>query len=328
MTPHLRGTLRHLHPDTPAMNTASPCANTPPLRIAVMGAGAVGCYFGGLLALAGHNVTLIGRPQHVHAIQTQGLRLQTANSDQHIAMQASTEASAVAQAEVVLLCVKATATEQAAAQIQPHLSADTLVLSLQNGVDNDLRLHAALGTQQPVASAVVYVATAMAGAGHVQHFGRGELVIAPSVLSERVAQQFSAAGIVTTVSGDVRAALWSKLIINCVYNALSALTQQPYGWLVAQNGVLSLMDDIFAECVAVAQADGVSLPPDLLDTVRDIATSMPEQRSSTAQDVARGKPSEIDHLNGFIVRRGQAHGLATPLNRCLQVLVNLQQALT
>ena len=150
-------------------------ADVPLLRIAVMGAGAVGCYYGALLARAGHAVSLIGRQAHVQAVQQRGLRLQTASLDVHVPMQASTEASAVQGADVVLFCVKSTDTEAAARAIQPWLAPGALVLTLQNGVDNDERVRAVLDRRTPVAAAVVYVATAMAGPGHVQHHGRGEL---------------------------------------------------------------------------------------------------------------------------------------------------------
>lgn len=295
-----------------------------PLSVAVMGAGSVGCYFGALLARAGHSVTLIGRASHMQAINEHGLRLQTATEDIHVPVATSTSADAVAGADVVLLCVKSTDTEAAAAQIKPYLANHTQVLSLQNGVDNDQRLRQVLGNQ-PVAAAVVYVATAMAGLGHVRHFGRGELVIAPCPQGEAIAQQFSAAHIPTQISGSVLAVLWQKLIINCVYNALSALTQQPYGWLVAQDGVPAVMQDIASECKAVALADGVQLPANVDEAVATIARTMPQQLSSTAQDLARAKPTEIDHLNGYVVRRGQALGIATPANRLLQVLVQLKQ---
>ena len=300
-------------------------SQTRPLSIAVMGAGSVGCYFGALLARAGHQVTLIGRPSHVQAIAQNGLRLQTATEDVQIAIAASTDAVSVAGADVVLFCVKSTDTEAAAAQIKPHLAPHAQVLSLQNGVDNDERLRKVLGVQ-PVAATVVYVATGMAGAGHVRHFGRGELVIAPCSLGDDIARQFSAAGIPTEVSDSVRAALWQKLIINCVYNALSALTQQPYGWLVAQTGAAAVMQDIAAECKAVASAEGVRLPAEVDAAVAAIARTMPGQLSSTAQDLARGKPTEIDHLNGYVVQRGLALGIATPANRMLQLLVQMKQA--
>ena len=303
---------------------SSPSTTSRPLSVAVMGAGSVGCYFGALLARAGHSVTLIGRASHMQAINEHGLRLQTATEDIHVPLATSTSADAVSGADVVLFCVKSTDTEAAAAQIKPHLARHTQVLSLQNGVDNDQRLRQVLGNQ-PVAAAVVYVATAMAGLGHVRHFGRGELVIAPCPQGDAIAQQFSAAHIPTQVSGSVLAALWQKLIINCVYNALSALTQQPYGWLVAQDGVPAVMQDIASECKAVALADGMQLPANVDEAVAAIARTMPQQLSSTAQDLARAKPTEIDHLNGYVVRRGQALGIATPANRLLQVLVQLKQ---
>ncbi|HPU19840.1 MAG TPA: ketopantoate reductase family protein [Alicycliphilus sp.] len=306
--------------------TTTPDTSAPRLTFAVMGAGAVGCYFGALLARAGHRVTLIGRQAHVQAIEAHGLRLQSATLDEHVRLSASTEAKAVAGADVVLLCVKSTDTETAARQIQPHLAPGALVLTLQNGVDNDERVRAMLGPAQPVAAAVVYVATAMAGPGHVRHFGRGDLLIAPSPVSERLALELAAAGIPTQVSGNVRGALWAKLVINCAYNALSAITQQPYGWLVQQDGASAVIADLVAECQAVAQADGVRMDGDVHAAVRGIAQSMPGQLSSTAQDLARGRPSEIEHLNGYVVRRGAALGLATPVNRALLVLVRMLQA--
>jgi len=306
--------------------TTTPDTSAPRLTFAVMGAGAVGCYFGALLARAGHRVTLIGRQAHVQAITAHGLRLQSATLDEHVRLSASTEAKAVAGADVVLLCVKSTDTETAARQIQPHLAPGALVLTLQNGVDNDERVRAMLGPAQPVAAAVVYVATAMAGPGHVRHFGRGDLLIAPSPVSERLALELGAAGIPTQVSGNVRGALWAKLVINCAYNALSAITQQPYGWLVQQDGASAVIADLVAECQAVAQADGVRMDGDVHAAVRGIAQSMPGQLSSTAQDLARGRPSEIEHLNGYVVRRGAALGLATPVNRALLVLVRMLQA--
>lgn len=306
-------------------STASSAADVSLLRIAVMGAGAVGCYYGALLARAGHAVSLIGRQAHVQAVQQRGLRLQTAVLDVHVPMQASTEASAVQGADVVLFCVKSTDTEAAAREIQPWLAPGALVLTLQNGVDNDERVRAVLDRRTPVAAAVVYVATAMAGPGHVQHHGRGELVIAPSPRSEAVAAQFGAAGIPTQISDNVRGALWAKLVLNCAYNALSALSQQPYGQLVQAPGVTDVIADTVAECLAVAKADGVTIPGDVAAAVRGIPATMPGQHSSTAQDLARGKPTEIDHLNGYVVQRGEALGVPTPLNRALQVLVRLAE---
>src|SRR5690606_15233804 len=209
----------------------SPRRTNPPLRsdnpamtssIAIMGAGAVGCYFGAMLARAGHAVTLVGRPAHVDAVRQHGLRLQTAAFDEHIPMAASTGAAGVAGAQIVLFCVKSTDTESAGAQMREHLPPGALVLSLQNGVDNAARLQAVL-PQQSVVPAVVYVATEMAGPGHVRHHGRGELVIGPSAGSDAAAQLLAAAGVPTQVSDNAIGALWAKLVLNCAYNAVSAI---------------------------------------------------------------------------------------------------------
>jgi 2-dehydropantoate 2-reductase len=294
------------------------------MRFAVMGAGAVGCYYGGMLARAGHEVVLVGRPAHVDAVRREGLRLQAQTFDERVQMRADTEVAAVAGADVVLCCVKSPDTEDVARAMQPHLAPGTLVLSLQNGVDNAERLRAVLA--QEVLPAVVYVATEMAGPGHVRHHGRGELVIGPSPRSAALVEVFGAAGVLVQVSDNVAGALWAKLVLNCAYNALSAITQLPYGRLVQGEGVGEVMHDVVDECLAVAHAEGVTLPGEAHEAVRRLAGTMPAQYSSTAQDLARGKPSEIDHLNGLVVRRGEARGVPTPVNRALWALVKLMEA--
>ncbi len=291
------------------------------LKVAVMGAGAVGCYYGGMLARAGHDVVLIARPEHVDAIALAGLRMQTQTFDEHVMLQASTQASAVQGADVVLFSVKSSDTEAAGRLMQPFLRTDALVICLQNGVDNADRLRAVL-PGQTVAAAVVYVATEMAGPGHVKHNGRGDLVIEPTGTAS-VVGALVAAGVPTEVSNNVRGALWAMLILNCAYNAVSAIAQLPYGKTVAGVGIRDVMRDVVAECLAVAQAEGVQVAGDVHAAVANLAGSMPNQSSSTAQDLARDKPTEIDYLNGFIVRRGEALGVATPANRVLWVLVKL-----
>lgn len=300
---------------------------TTKLTIAVMGAGAVGCYYGGMLARAGHAVTLIGRPPHVQAVQQHGLRLQATTFDEHVPLHASADASAVQGADAVLFSVKSTHTEAAGASMQAHLAPGALVLCLQNGVDNAERLRAVL-PGVAVAAAVVYVATEMAGPGHVRHHGRGDLVVEPSgaAPAQALVQALVAAGVPTVVSENVCGALWAKLILNCAYNAVSAVAQLPYGRTVAGAGVQDVMRDVVAECLAVAQAEGVQVAGDVHAAVAGLAGSMPTQSSSTAQDLARGKPTEIDYLNGLIVRRGEALGVATPANRVLWALVKLLES--
>ncbi len=296
-------------------------------RVAVLGAGAVGCYYGGMLARAGIPVTLVGRPAHVEAIRRDGLRLETTTFDERVTVRAETDAAAVAGADIVLCCVKSTVTDEAADQMAPHLAPGAWVLSLQNGVDNAARLQARLA--QPVWPAVVYVAAGMAGPGHVKHNGRGELVVGPlpgaSAMRDPAAlvHDFGRAGIPVQVSDNVLGSLWAKLVLNCAYNAMSALSRRPYGDLVQQAGVNDVMRDVVAECLAVAAAAGVTIPGDTWAAVERIAQTMPAQFSSTAQDLMAGKPTEIDHLNGFVVREGARVGVDAPVNRVLWALVRM-----
>lgn len=294
------------------------------MKIAVMGAGAVGCYYGGMLARGGHDVTLVARPQHVEAIVGSGLRLQTTSFDENVRLAATADAAGVAGADIVLCCVKSTDTPEAADSMAPHLAPDSAILSLQNGVDNADRLAERL--ERPVAAVVVYVASEMAGPGHVRHHGRGELVIDRQPRSEEIAAHFSAAGIPTTVSDNVRGELWAKLILNCSYNAMSAISRQPYARLAQGVGVEAVMRDAMHECLAVARALGVEVPGDAWEAVQRIARTMPGQYSSTAQDLMRGKRTEIDHINGYVVRQGELLGVPTPVNRTLHALVKLLES--
>ncbi len=291
------------------------------MKVAIMGAGAVGNYYGALLARGGHDVVLIGRGALVDAVHSSGLRLESSAFTGKVDMRADTDVAALRDAELVLFCVKSGDTEAAGREMAPHVSESASIVSLQNGVDNAPRLAALL--QREVIPAVVYVAVEMAGPAHVRHHGRGELVIASASASAGIAKVCQDAGIPCRISDRVLDALWEKLIINCVYNALSAISQQPYGVLVESAGVADVMRDAFDECLAVVAASGIEVSDALWQSTLAIAGSMSGQRSSTAQDLARGRPSEIDHLNGLIVRRGRELGIATPVNRSLLAIVHL-----
>jgi 2-dehydropantoate 2-reductase len=309
----------------------------PPFRqVAVVGAGAVGSFFGAMLARAGHPVVLIGRPAHVEAIGRAGLRLEMAGSDASIALAASSAIDAVRGADLVLFCVKSTDTDAVAREMAPFLDDAAIVLSLQNGVENAATI--ARHVKATVVPAVVYVATAMPRPGVVRHHGRGDLVIGAlskaasgdAALHRRlqdVVAFFASAEVPVRISADVMAELWAKLMVNCAYNAISAIAQASYGELVALAPIRELQHAVVAEVCALAAADGIELPlQPSLEAMEKIAPAMPAQLSSTAQDMARGKPSEIDHLNGFVARRGRELGVATPANQALYALVKLLES--
>jgi 2-dehydropantoate 2-reductase len=302
-------------------------------RVAVVGAGAVGCYFGGLLARAGAPVTFIGRPAHVEAMTRDGLYIDGIHVRELVPVRASTDMTSVRGAELVLFCVKTLDTEAVARSLAPHVAPSALVVSLQNGVDNAERI-LSLAPEVDVIPAVVYVAAEMTAPGRVKHSGRGDLILGelrgrapgdPERL-RRVAALFEHAGVPCVVSKNVEADLWTKLIMNCAYNAISALTGARYGPISKDPAARDVMRHVIEEALAVARAAGVRMVDgDLLEPAWRLGETMPETISSTAQDLARGKPTEIDSLNGFVARRGTELGVATPVNHTLRALVKLAE---
>ena len=305
-------------------------------KTAVVGSVAVGCYFGGMLARAGAPVTLIGRAKHVEAFNRDGLRMETNRFRETVPISASTDIAAAGEAQLVLFCVKSIDSEPVAKSLAPHLAPDALILDLQNGVDNVPRICSQV--RNPVIAAVVYVACEMIGAGCVKHHGRGDLVIgsidtgdgralpAREQLDE-LAGQLARADIPCVISDNIEGDLWLKFLINCAYNAVSALGRSRYARMTAIGESHRVMEDAVREVLAVAHASGVRMPAgDSLRTAMKLADAMPQQLSSMAQDLDRGKRTEIDDLNGAVVRRGEALGIPTPVNRTLHGLVKLLES--
>jgi len=299
-------------------------------RVAVMGAGAVGSYFGGMLARAGARVTLIGRPKHVEAIRKDGLLLDTVTFKEYVAMNASTDPADVRDAQFILFCVKTLDTENAARLIAPHLSPDAIVISLQNGVDNVARIRAASGID--ALPAVVYVAAALPEPGHVKHSGRGEWIVGDYAGAasrsqnrpERVAEMCAAAGVPCHISTNIEVDQWTKMVMNCAGNAVTAIAQTSFAHVARNLDTREVLRTVINECVAVARAAGVALPDiDWTEKGLKNAETLGEATSSTAQDIARGKPTEIDSLNGYIVRQGKELGVPTPVNMTLFALIKL-----
>jgi 2-dehydropantoate 2-reductase len=287
-----------------------------------MGAGAVGCYFGGMLARAGAPVTLIGRARHAEAIARDGLLLDSIHFQERVRVVASTTAEAAREADLVFFCVKTVDTEEAARTLAPHLADDVVVISLQNGVDNVDRIRALTGID--AVPAVVYVAAEMAEPGRVRHTARGDLVVSRQSTGNDIAAMFEKAGVPCRVSEDIRVDLWTKLVMNCAYNAISALTRAKYGRIVREPATRMMMLQVVTECAAVARAAGVELSEDVLaSATARLGDALSDAISSTAQDVMRGKRTEIDSLNGYIARMGDELGVSTPVNRTLHALVKV-----
>ena len=300
------------------------------LNIAVMGAGALGCYFGGRLAQSGAKVTLIGRSAHVEAIKRDGLILESGGKTTAIPLEATTEPSGVRDATLVLVCVKSADTESAAKAIAPHLAKEAILVSLQNSIGNVERIRAHI--DRPVAAGLVYTGANMPGPGHVRHTGGGGIVLGgvpawgvDDAVLGKIKSIFEPAGVPIDLSPSIELALWTKLMQNCAYNAVCALTEKPYGEMVAMPDVRAVMGQAGDEVVALAHRKGVMLDPGSVEAALQRVTTMMTTMSSTAQDIMKGKPTEIDYLNGLIARESKALGMSAPINATLAALVKLKE---
>ena len=297
-------------------------------RIAVVGAGAVGGYFGGMLARAGAPVVMIGRAAFVEAVRKNGLLLDTLQFKETLRVEASTGLEAARGAEVILFCVKTTDTESTARAVAPLLSPSATLVSLQNGVDNAEKIRAA-GID--AISAVVYVAASVPEPARIKHVGRGDLVVGPrNARTGTFAALFERAGVACRISDNIDGELWTKLIWNCALNAISALGRAKYGQIAASEDARKVVDTVVNEVLAVAAAarielPGVESPQAGMAGALKIAAQMAGAISSTGQDLLRGKRTEIDSLNGYISRRGAELGIPTPVNHALYTLVKLAE---
>ncbi len=298
-------------------------------KVAVIGAGAVGGYFGGMLARAGVPVVMIGRPAFVEAVNRSGLFLDTTQFQQTVHPQASTELSAVAGADVVLFCVKTTDTRSVAKQLAALLSPHATMVSLQNGVNNAEEIRSASGIH--ALPAVVYVAASVPNPGQVKHLGRGDLVVGPqNEKTAKIATLFALAQVPCRISDNIEGELWTKLVWNCALNAISGLGRVTYGEIIASDDAKKIVEGAVYETLNVARAKGIR-PPGLDDPRAALAGSykiaeqMSGTRSSTAQDMMRGKHTEIDALNGYVARLGADLGVPTPINHALSTLVKLNE---
>jgi 2-dehydropantoate 2-reductase len=296
-------------------------------KVAVMGAGAVGSFFGGMLARAGAEVTLIARGAHLDALQKSGLFIDSIRFQEHIRVKATGDPSAARDAELVLFCVKTLDTESAARSIAPHVGSTALILSLQNGVDNAEKIYQATGLV--ALPTVVYCAAALAAPGCMKHTGRGDLVIGntPAEATTSIAAMFERAGVPCRLSDNIQGEIWQKLVLNCASNAVTALTRAGYALAVRNPYTRQTMIQAAEETVRVAAAAGVRIPvptPELIRQLLDLFESYGTKAvSSTAQDLARGRKTEIDALNGYVARRGSELGVPAPVNQTLHALVKL-----
>ncbi len=302
------------------------------MEILIIGAGAMGGLFGALLAPHANLTLYTTNAEHAAAINRDGLLLTGMDgaANRTRVRVVSDPDQYTQRADLVIVCTKARSTDSAAKTALPLLAEAGVVLTLQNGIGNVERIAAVVGFQQALAGITSQAAT-LVGPGHVRHAGKGPTQLATTPLQadrvEAIAALFNRAGIATSITTDRDGLLWSKLIVNVGINALTALLRVPNGVLGQIPECRLLMSQVVAEAVAVARALHIDLPYDQqLDRVRDICAVTAANRASMLQDILRGAPTEIDVINGAIVRKGLEVGVPTPVNLLVTQLIQALEA--
>jgi 2-dehydropantoate 2-reductase len=296
------------------------------MKIAVFGAGAVGGFYGALLARAGHDVHFITRGAQLEALRATGLRLDSRRLGEVIVapVSATDRPVEIGVSALVLVCVKAHQTRGILDDLLPLVGEDTIVLPLQNGVESDDVLAERFGRRR-VPAAVVYVGATLVEPGVVRHVTGGSIVIGArpgfdasrlDVLREALARAFR-----VEISDDIQRERWLKLVWNATVNPVSAIAQRSPHELVMNPHTRELLRSVMREVMAVARAQGIRLPDSVPDDYFAWMETAPEVRSSMQVHRARGTSMETDSLVGVVMRRGKEYGVATPLSEALYALL-------
>jgi 2-dehydropantoate 2-reductase len=293
------------------------------MQLTLLGTGAMACLFGARLAAVA-DVTLIGTwAEGLAAIEERGIVVEDSGGASTVRVRAARLGAHVERADLALVLVKAWQTEKVAHHISNLLSPTGIALTLQNGLGNFERLAAALGPDR-VALGVTTQGATLLGPGHVREGGRGPTHVADHPRLHSFIELLRAAGfdVHASPTSDLQSLVWGKLVVNCGINALTALLRVPNGELLNRPDAALLMERAATECAAVAQAKGIALPfPDPVARVREVAQKTATNRSSMFQDILRGAPTEIEAINGAVVREGERLGVPTPVNETLWRLV-------
>jgi len=297
------------------------------MRIAVYGAGGVGGYFGGRFAQAGSDVHFIDRGAHLQALREHGLQVRSVKGDFAVQVPATDDPAEVGPCDYVLFCVKAFNTEPAAARLGPLVGDDTAVLSLQNGVDNEEKLARAVG-QDHVMGGAAFIFAGKAEPGVVLHTGGptsitfGELHGQASERAQRLLECCRQAGFGAELSPSIKTVLWAKFAFICAQAGMTAAVRLPIGEIRTVDAAWAGFQQLVAEVAAVAEADGVPLPPAAQERALTLAQSVePASFSSLHDDLMAGRRMELEALHGLVVRRAAELGVPVPMSQAVYAIL-------
>ncbi len=296
------------------------------MKILVMGAGAVGGYFGGRLSVAGHEVFFTARGEHLDALRTHGLSVRSCQGDFHVHPHVAGHFEPIEGLDLILLCVKHKDTAGILSQLKEQAGETTVVISLQNGAASERFFIDAVGTEK-VVGGIAYIGAALEGPGIINHTARGVITIGEldGTISHRIElikKMFEEAGVKCNISANITKDKWEKLMWNVGFNGLSALTRQPVHPLLNHPPTKTIIKKLMDELVAVAHAVGVPVNQALPDRYIENTLKGGEVFPSTLQDVMMGKTTEISIMNGTVVEEGKKRGIATPYNEMVWATVS------
>ncbi len=297
------------------------------MRIAVYGAGGVGGYFGGRLAQAGAEVHFIARGAHLRALREHGLTVHSVKGDFQVRVLATDDPGDVGRCDFVLFCVKTFDTDAAAARLGPLIDADTAVVSLQNGVENEEKLARRVGDDHVMGGAA-FIFAGIAEPGVIVHSG-GPASITFGELDGRISQRAGRllalcehAGVEAELSASIMTVLWAKLAFICAQAGMTAAVRLPIGEIRTVDASWAAFGRLVAEVCGVAEADGSPVPQTARERALALAQAIePGSFSSLHDDLVAGRRMELEALHGFVVRRAAQHGLAVPMSEAVYAIL-------
>jgi len=298
------------------------------MKTVIMGAGAMGSLFGGLLALSGEEVWLVDiREDHIQALVSTGLTVEEGGKKQRIPVHATKEVASIGKADLIVFFVKAYHTEKAVSDALVLQKQDTVFLTLQNGLGNEETIRQQVDPRKVILGVTNQGATFL-GPGRIRHAGWGKTYIGEfdgkvTPRMTEIAQLFTSAGIESEVSSNIQSLVWNKLFINVGINAVAAITGLRNGRLLDYPETLRLMEALVSEAVAVARKKGILIEGNPIEKVKAVAEATKENRCSMGQDFDNRRKTEIDAINGAVVREAERLGISVPYNEMITDLVKV-----
>jgi 2-dehydropantoate 2-reductase len=302
------------------------------MRIAIMGSGGVGGYYGGLLAAVGQEVTFIARGAHLEAIRDKGLQIKSVHGDLAVSPAKATDRPGeIGPVDLVIVATKTYHTDEAARAIKPLIGSGTVVISLQNGIDAAERIGSVLGMERMVGGAT-WLSAALEAPGRIGQYSQfrrivlGELDGRSTPRAQAIASVLATTPAVIELVPNIRQVLWTKFVFIAAISALGGLTRVAIGEYRQVPEAREVLAEAMAEVVAVAKANGVDLDADIIGkTLTFIDASAPDIRPSMQRDLEAGRTSELESLIGVVVRLGKEHGVPTPVMRLAYALLKPAQ---